>query len=233
MRVAPGSVHVLLSLASPAALVACDEKRIVNRHVRPLLRALTKTGHLAHYFGRDWVSVAGEPVAWVGFAHDATSRRTAFEALVAVGAPFAVRPRESLRGKPAAVVDVDPARLAGAIVEAYAKDAEAAALSFLEGDDAAPADDPPWSATRDEAIGTLGAGVDARGAFRIGGDLLVSRDALRRLEAAVVAPDADLARLTDAILAGPGVALDGVRSLASLRDCVAEALAGAPGRTPH
>ena len=35
-----------------------------------------------------------------------------------------------------------------------------------------------------EAIGPLGAGPDARGVFRVGGDLLVSRDALARLEAA-------------------------------------------------
>jgi hypothetical protein len=223
--VAPGSVHVLLSLASPAALVRCDEKRIVNRHVRPLLRALTRTGHLAHYFGRDWVSVAGRPVAWVGFAHDSTTRRTVFEALVAIGAPFAVQPRESLRGKEAAVVDVEPSRLVDAIVEAYARDAEPVEIdgTVSLADETSP-DDPPWAATREEVIGTLGAGPDARGVFRVGGDLLVSRDALARLEAAAVTPGVDLGRLTDETLAAPGVALDGVRSLASVRDCVAEAL---------
>jgi hypothetical protein len=227
VRVAPGSVHVLLSLASPAALVPCDEKRIVNRHVRPLLRALTRTGHLAHYFGRDWVSVAGQPVAWVGFAHDATTRRTVFEALVAIGAPFAVRPRESLRGKDAGVVDVEPSRLVDAIVEAYGRDAEPVPLGAPAAlADEAPADEPPWAATREEVIGTLGAGPDAQGTFRVGGDLLASRDALARFEAAVVVPGVDLGRVTDDTLAAPGVALDGVRSLSSVRDCVTEALLG-------
>ena len=227
VRVAPGSVHVLLSLSTPAALVPCDEKRIVNRHVRPLLRALTRTGHLAHYFGRDWVSVAGQPVAWVGFAHDATTRRTAFEALVAIGAPFAVRARESLRGKDAGVVDVEPSRLVGAIVEAYGRDAEPVELGApAPPADETPADEPPWAATREEVIGTLGAGPDARGVFRVGGDLLASRDALARFEAAVVVPGVDLGRVTDETLAAPGVALDGVRSLSSVRDCVSEALLG-------
>jgi hypothetical protein len=225
VRVAAGSVHVLLSLASPAALVACDQKRIVNRHVRPLLRALTKTGHLAHYFGRDWVSVGGRPVAWVGFAHDATTRRTAFEAIVAVGAPYAVRPRESLRGKEPSVVEVDPACLAAAIVEAYARDVELVELGPPAAVvDEEPGEEPPWVATREEIIGTIGAGPDARGVFRVGGDLLVSRDALARLEAAATAEGVDVGQLVDETLAAPGVALDGVRSLASVRDCVAEAL---------
>ena len=225
VRVAPGSVHVLLSLASPGALVACDEKRIVNRHVRPLLRALTRTGHLAHYFGRDWVSVAGHPVAWVGFGHDAGTRRTVFEAVVAVGAPYVVTPRESTRGKGAAVVAVAPARLVDAIVEAYGRDAEVVELGAPAGvADEVPADDPPWVATCEEVVGTIGAGPDARGVFRVGGDLLVSRDALARLERAATGEGVDIGRLVDDTLAAPGVALDGVRSLASVRDCVAEAL---------
>src|SRR5579863_795327 len=57
VRLGPGTVHVALALAHPGALTACDEKRIVNRSVRPLLRALTRVGATAHFFGRDWVSV--------------------------------------------------------------------------------------------------------------------------------------------------------------------------------
>jgi hypothetical protein len=225
VRVAPGSVHVLLALASPGALVACDEKRIVNRHVRPLLRALTKTGHLAHYFGRDWVSVAGRPVAWVGFGHDAGTRRTVFEAVVAIGAPYLVRPRESTRGKEAAVVEVESERMVEAIVEAYARDVEVVQLGVPAAVvDEVPAEDPPWAATREEVIGTIGAGRDARGVFRVGGDLLVSRDALARLEDRATAEGVDLGRLVDETLGAPGVALDGVRSLTSVRECVAEAL---------
>lgn len=203
--VAPGTLHVLLAMESPGALVPCDERRIVNRAVRPLLRALTRVGHLAHYFGRDRVVVAHQPVGWVGFAHDAASRRTTFEALV----------------------DVREPRLVDAVVDAYAKDRDAVtldapALLAEEAEDLRA--DPPWTATRQEAIGPIGAGRDAQGRFRVGGDLLVSRDALARLEAA--APGApDLARLVDETLAAPGVALDGVRSLGSIRDVIEEALA--------
>jgi hypothetical protein len=258
VRVGPGTVHVAALLAHPGALVPCDEKRIVNRTVRPLLRALTRAGHLAHYFGRDWVSVAHRPVAWVGFAHDATTRRTLFEAFVAVRTPFAITERASFLGKPHATLEstgdgrpVDPARIAAAVVDAYARDASPVELDWPQppAEPSAPADlraDPPWAATTEEAIGTLGAGPDAHGVFRVGGDLLVSRDALARLEARV-ASAADvgvggrsaadvgvggrsaadvLARAVDETLAAPGVALDGVRSLASVLDVISRARHG-------
>jgi hypothetical protein len=84
-----------------------------------------------------------------------------------------------------------------------------------------PGAEPAWAATTEEAIGTLGAGPDKSGTFRVGGDLLVSRDALARLEADLnTAPDEDVGRIVDAALAAPGVALDGVRSLNSVRDVI-------------
>lgn len=231
VRAAGGAVHVLLALASPSALMPCDEKRIVNRYVRPLLRALGKCGHLAHYFGRDWISVDGAPVAWVGFGHDATTGRTVFEAVVAVSAPFAVRERESLRGKRPGQVAVDPLRLARAIQETYVRDAERVELSDPAWLPQAPAaGEPPWSATREEAIGTVGAWVDDARKVRVGGDLLVSRDALSRLEQGASRPDVDVGALVDATLRAPGVALDGVRSLTSVRDVVVEALAASRAR---
>jgi hypothetical protein len=235
VRLGAGSVHVTLALAHPAALAASDEKRIVNRAVRPLLRALAKTGNLAHYFGRDWVSVRHRPAAWVGFAHDASTGRTLFEAVVAVRVPFAVTQRASFLGKPHGTLEsiggraADPIRLADAIAESYAGDG----LDTLDwpqpsddGDANAdlPGADPPWAATVDEAIGTLGAGPDARGVLRVGGDLLVSRDALARLEArAAAAPVEDLPSIVDETLAAPGVALDGVRSLGSFLDVLVRA----------
>jgi hypothetical protein len=245
VRVGPGTVHVALCLEHPAALMTCDEKRVVNRHVRPLLRALSSTGSLAHFFGRDWVSVAHTPVAWVGFAHDSASRRTLFEAFVAVRAPFAVRERTSLRGKPPGTLEatrgsaIDVVRLTDAIVEAYGRERAVARLDDPASPGAAgpqgpgyeadlvDAAEPPWAATVEEAIGTLGAGPDARGVFRVGGDLLVSRDALALLEERVArASDEDLPAVIDATLAAPGVALDGVRSLASVLDVVSRARHG-------
>jgi hypothetical protein len=228
VRVATGTVHVLVALQAPSALVPCDEKRIVNRYVRPLLRGLTRCGHLAHHFGRDWVSVGKEPVASVGFAHDASTGRAAFEAFVAVGAPFALRARPSFLGKrPAALVGADPLRLLEAIAAAYAEGADVVALAEPDvpetGDDSRA--DPPWAATHEEVIGLLGAGRDAQGVFRVGGDLLCSRDALARLEAGATATSADIGELVDRTLGARGVALDGVRSLASVRDVVTAALA--------
>jgi hypothetical protein len=227
----PGTVHVALALAHPGAFVACDETRIVNRAVRPLLRALTRMGALAHFFGRDWVSVQHRPAAWVGFAHDATSRRTLFEAFVAVRTPFHVAARPSFLGKSPGTLEeivgkeIESQRLADAIVDAYV-----AAWAAAPVDTAAPepppeerehANDPPWAATVEEAIGTLGAGLDAGGVFRVGGDLLASRDALARLEQrSPHVPDDELGALVDETLGASGVALDGVRSLTSVRDVI-------------
>jgi hypothetical protein len=87
-----------------------------------------------------------------------------------------------------------------------------------------PRSDPPWEATCEEAIGLVGAGRDARGVLRVGGDLLVSRDALARLEERLRDTEAaDVPRVVDETLAAPGVALDGVKSLASIADVVARA----------
>jgi hypothetical protein len=75
----------------------------------------------------------------------------------------------------------------------------------------------------------VGAGPDARGVFRVGGDLLASRDAIARLEACVGAagpdvPDDAVGHIVDDALARPEVALDGVRSLASVREVIVRAL---------
>src|SRR5262245_15360701 len=58
LRVGEGTLWVSLALARPSALVACENAKIVNRYVRPLLREITKLGAPARYFGRDWISVA-------------------------------------------------------------------------------------------------------------------------------------------------------------------------------
>lgn len=248
VRVGPDTLHLALALAHPGALTPCDEKRIVNRAVRPLLRALTRSGALAHFFGRDWISVLHRPAAWVGFAHDATTRRTLFEAFVAVRTPFHVAARPSFLGKSPGTLDeivgkaIEPARLVDAIVEAYAfawavepfdtsppetPTAEREHANDLVSGGSDPSEDPPWAATVEEAIGTLGAGPDARGVFRVGGDLLVSRDALARLEArSPHVPDSALGALVDETLGAPGVALDGVRSLVSVRDVIARGRTG-------
>jgi hypothetical protein len=230
--VGPGTLHVLVSLPHPAALTSCAPAQLLNRYVRPLLRALT-VDKKANYFGRDWVSVAQRPVAWIGFAHDAGSGRTLIEAVCAVSSPFVIGEhvhRATFLGKAPATLEevngrsLERAELARAVVKAYAS-AYGQSVLELPTVNVVPdviSSDPPWAATGDEAIGELGAGPDASGTFRVGGDFMVSRDALARLEARLVQGD-DVSRVLDETLAAPGVALEGIRSLTSLRDVIVRA----------
>jgi hypothetical protein len=234
--VGPGTVHVALTLAHPGSLAECDEKHIVNRYVRPLLRALTATGSPAAFFGRDWISVSKKPAAWVGFGHDAATRRTLFEAFVAVTSPFALSERGSFRGKAPSTLQsisgrtVDPARLVHAVTAAYAEAHDVEDLEVAPAADAAALGvevAPPWVATCEEAIGLVGAGPDGHGTFRVGGDLLVSRDALARLEArTALAGEDEIDRIVDETFMAPGVAFDGIRNLSSLRDVIVQARRG-------
>lgn len=253
-RVGSGSVWVQLALARPGALVACTADKLLNRYVRPLLRASTRvSGTPVSHFGRDWVSALHRPVALVAFAHDASSGRALFEAIVAVSEPFAVAERASFLGKSpvtlaeAAGRPLDPEAVADAIAQAYraiaseARDVERAAPGggAAPGERAAPgegaevADEPPWAALRDEAIGAVAAGPDRAGRLRVGGELMASRDAIARLEdelaslPASAGPDA-LGRLVDDALSTRGAVVFGVRSLTSIRDVIAAARAPAP-----
>jgi hypothetical protein len=233
----PGTVHLALLLAHPGQLVACEPGKLVNRYVRPLLRALTRLGATAHYFGRDWVSVLHRPAAQVGFAHDAGSQRAVFEAFVAVDAPFALSARPSFLGKEPGTLatitgkSIAPARVVDGVVDAYVRaygaDRAAAETPLPPALEVDPLADPPWRATEEEVIGTIGAGVDAGGSLRLGGALLASRDAVREAaaRASAIGPRAELlGRMVDEVFRAPGVALDGVRSLETVRDVLLRAL---------
>ncbi|WP_394845863.1 hypothetical protein LZC95_00170 [Pendulispora brunnea] len=242
VEVGAGTLHVLLTLAHPAALVPCDALRLVNRYVRPLLAALTTLGKKANYFGRDWISMAKRPVAHVGFAHEASTGRAAFEAFVAVSTPFATgarASRSSFQDKAPATLEEVHARpielvaLARAIERAYAE-AYGDALAILPRTaprwEPAPLD-PPWTAIAEEAIGEIGAGPDAQGTFRIGGDFLASRDAVENLERALAEQCATrpitmdvVQQCVESAFMVPDVALVGVRSPTTLAEVIAAAL---------
>jgi hypothetical protein len=248
-QVGPGTVWLQLALARPDALVPCDGPRLLNRYVRPLLRSLTRSGATAHWFGRDWVSVGKRPAALIAFAHDAGSGRALVEAIVAVTTPFQVDAgRPSFRGAlPTTLGDItgrsDPHAIADAVAAAYAAAYDGAIDAgdpgvLLEelpedadgGGKAEGRRDPPWQATREEAIGLVGAGRDRDGRLRIGGELMASRDAVLALEAAAEALPlgADLApavgRVVDETLGTPPAATFGLRSLVTVRDVIVEAL---------
>jgi len=228
-RVGPGTVFVSLALARADALVPSTAAQLLNRYVRPLLTAITKvTSKPARYFGRDWIAVGNAPVAMIGFGHEAKSGSAVVEAVVSAKASFAVDvDRPSFRGRSPAVLDVDPNRLADAILDAYRSRAETTvtaplALDALE--DAAPVGpEPPWQAKVDEAIGVVAAGRDAHGVMRVGGELMASRDAIARLEELLVDERADVAHAVGEALSAPGVVTFGVRSLSSIRDAIVSA----------
>jgi hypothetical protein len=248
LRVAPGTVHVVLALRSCDALTPCEPAQLLNRYVRPLLRALTRHAALAHYFGREWISVLRRPAAFVGFAHDAESGRAAFEAFVAVHEPLWESARASFAGKEPASLgalagrQLDAEALCVAIRAAYA-----GAYGELDGlAAAAPAPpaaiEPAWTARVPEAIGDVCAGPDATGMLRVGGEFMASRNAIKALEARLAqlgvlrthdahdahdaqdaqdAQDAIAQAIDDAL--GSGSALFGVRDSGSIRDAIARA----------
>ncbi len=228
--VAEGSVHVLLALASPDALVACTPASLVNRHVRPVLRAIGGA-----YFGRDWIAGArsGEggsaggrvPIAFAGFAHVASSGRAALEVVLPSSSGWCEASRASHRGLTPAHLD-DPARHVDPIVAAFEAAFGAGERISRDGadlgDEAPPADPTPWSASLDEAMGPVRAGRDARGALQLGGELFASADRLEALGAAVDADPDAAGALVDAAFTDGGVIV-GVNDLAHVRDVLLEA----------
>jgi hypothetical protein len=245
IRIGRGQVYLALDLRTPAALGGvADPARALNRHVRPLLRALTGLGDVpATSGGRDVVLMRGEPVAWVSVRHLRASGRTALEAVVAVTKSFevpaevdlahgAIAPRWAGR-HPTTVSaalgrTVTAEEVVEAILSAYVATADTAAQKFEP--PALPAsrvdpDETPFVAMVEEAVGLVG-GVVERDRLVIGGDLIASEDVLRvvgdRLhELGPEVDDAQLGAVFDAAL-GPssGSLLLGVRELSSFTKLV-------------
>jgi hypothetical protein len=237
--IAPGTLHVALALSHPSVLVPCDASRLVNRHVRPLLRALTKLGAQAQYFGRDFVSVASRPVAWVGFAHRAATGESLFEAFVGTTATFALpagwdgyppRRAPQWRGKePRSLVDaaarpVSPSEVAKRLEDAYAE-AYGAPLERVGGSPLEPADGnaAPWSALEEDAIGFVGARSGSDAGF--GGDLLASSEIVDALSdiARDPPPEPELERAVAEALSIEGAVVEGVAD----RGAIVRVLVGA------
>jgi len=65
-----GGEGLVLTLGLPhVAAIEADatDRTLLNRNVRPFLRAFTRTGAMAHYFGREWISLKKRPAALLGF----------------------------------------------------------------------------------------------------------------------------------------------------------------------
>lgn len=216
---------MLLSLASADALVPCTPASLVNRHVRPVLRALGGA-----FFGRDWIAgpreLSRRPIAFAGFAHHAESGRAALEVIVPGADDWCEPSRASHRGLAPAHL-TDPVRFAEAIVRAF-ETTFGSALGAARDDpaDAAPpADTAPWGASLDEAMGPLRAGRDAGGELRFGGEIFASADRVDALgpaiDAAITAapadPSASVGALVDAAFTEGGGVIVGVSDLANVR----------------
>jgi hypothetical protein len=241
LRVGRGQIYVALDLRAPSVLGGVDDPmRALNRHVRPLLRALTSAGDLvATSGGRDVILVSSAPIAWIGIRHVRATGRTAVEAIVSVTKPFALDPAldlahgaiaprwlgrapstlEALHGR-----SIDVASLARAIAQVYEELAGASARFEPPGFPASRVDPDarPFTAMVEEAIGLLGAVVE-RDRLTIGGDLMASEDALADLGARLFAlgSHADDAAITTVIEeAFAGAMLLGVRSTASITKLV-------------
>lgn len=77
-----GIVYVALGLRTASELMACPRDRVLNRNVRGLLAGLSLGGVPAHYFGRDFVSIAHRPAALIAWDRDKDGR-VLFEAFIA------------------------------------------------------------------------------------------------------------------------------------------------------
>lgn len=237
-----GMVWLQLTLAAPDALVACTAPKLMNRHVRPLLKALTGLGRLSHYFGRDWIATRHRPSAWVGFAHHAASGRSLVEALVPVEGPTPwPSPRPSLLGKvPWSLNEVDPMarldlgrvreRLVATYVDALSGGSSPVVPVAPFAHDALPVlgVEPPWQASREDAIGRVCAGRDATGRVRLGGEFMASVDAVQAVEDGVVSLGTALSPVTlgqaiDAAFVRSSGAIFGVTDLRTIRDVLLEA----------
>jgi hypothetical protein len=205
VRLAPGILHVLV--ATPT--FDEDESVILNRMTRPLLRALK-----ARYFGRDWIDVDHHPIAHVGFAHERATRRTVFEAFIAVRSTFAITARASYMGKTPSTLEtlrgpIDDEALVKSITDAYALPTHEPSplVSKLEARSS-----KPWTARIDEAIGPICAGRDEHGVIRFGGEFMASFDAVRDLEERISRGEV-VEEAVNAAFTAPHTALFGVRSL--------------------
>lgn len=156
VRIGPGTVW----FQEPFEGIEPD--KVLNRAVRPLLAWLTKkTSRPVRYFGRDWIAVDGRPVGIVAFAHESKTGRGLFDAFVSARSLVTLGARASYRGKEPMTLDVDPEAIAG----------ERGVFDTFD-----VADDPPWEATAEDAIGLVGAGRDRGGVLRAGGEFMGSSD---------------------------------------------------------
>jgi hypothetical protein len=217
VAIGEGDIYVGLALDKSNALVAdCDPPRLMNRHVRPLLRALAKAGTKAMYGGRDFIAVKGERVGWVGFQHSAETQRAAFEAIVPGSTPE-LRQLISDAYR-AAYGDLVSSRsgLRPDTPELASSAARPSARTSTSTSTPTSNSTPTWIVDHD-AIGAVAIAFDS-GRFRVGGDFYASREIVPRLERALDAARSmeDVDRAIEDVCTTSDVVLEGLKSLDAL-----------------
>jgi hypothetical protein len=183
-----GVLYFALGLANASVLMPCPPGKLMNRNVRGFLAGVRSLGVPAHYFGRDFVSIANQPGAYMGWYEDA-SARVLLEFFVALDAPFTLpdglsaypqaaepplRGKEPITLRAAGAGTITAADALQQIASGYAKGfaldvapdppsaRELARASALRAElHVAPDDDfgLAWSDPHEEAIGFVSAGA--------------------------------------------------------------------------
>lgn len=204
-----GRRALLFSLALPhvAALFPdASPRTLLNRNVRPFLRGLSAAGALAHYFGREFVSVRKRPAMLLAF-DVGEDGAVLVEGILGIEEPFALpaalasedeRAIERFAGHaPLALAEVlsagtTPETVARCVADAIAARASSAVTAVGSLPDRlapGPADPlPPGAVLLDPVripIGWLERATLPEARLWLGGDVLAPRFALDRLAAAV------------------------------------------------
>ena len=187
VRVGPGVLYAAIALPKVNSLVAdATSHNLLNRHVRPLLRALSFGKKPASYIGKDRLTIGSTAVAYCGFAFDASSGVAIVEAFIGVTESFAASDGDDAKVKDGSLASLSMTTLT--IEELAEKVRRHAAREFgrelaithasaLSG--AAP--DAPFSgglspfATSPAAIGTIGFSRGDEGLF-FGGDCMMAEE---------------------------------------------------------
>lgn len=189
-----GVFYFAAALLNASVLMDCPPGRILNRNVRGLLQGFRLLGVPAHYFGRDFVSVATRPGAFIAW-DEREDGRVLFEAFISHTHSYV--PEPSLVGYPPLSTDpfrghmpitlsearatpVDARELFASVVKGYAAayrlDAAALDASVIAECMATTTssethvrndDGLHWSPPYEESIGFVYAGVRLNGSRKI------------------------------------------------------------------
>ncbi len=209
-----GERAILWTLALPhvATLVPdATPRTLLNRNVRGFLKGLGQAGAIAHYFGREWISVRNRPAVLLGF-EVSPEGTVLIEAVAGVDAPIAL-PREIatdderavdrwLGKSPAALGELmvrDPFEIASVVTATVAQRAvvpvesvepfEVAALPEVTREDDPMPEGFTVARAKRVPIGWIDVGTDpATGRVWLGGDVLVPSHMLAAIALGDVEP---------------------------------------------